>query len=457
MKLTLIGTGNGAEDLSLGAFFAIRKAETVLLEAGDPVAALLEREGISFKETEKNTDVHKKAEAVLSLSKGGAVCYLVRGAVYEDPTCKHILTLFPEAEVLPGVSRAAKVLCGGAESMYTAVFAGEIGKESRFTLPLAVYGIADAETAAKVKERLVTLFGEKTEVLFFGKEVKKIPLSALSDAFSGEECALYLSSQAYLTKERYDFYDVVHLVRLLRAENGCPWDRVQTHESLRQNLIEEAYELVNAIDKKDVDNMEEETGDVLLQTAFHGVLAEEAGSFDIDDVTTRLCKKLIFRHSHVFGEDKTASAEEALAVWNRNKLVEKKQKTAAETLFDLPAGLPQLVRAEKTKHRSAKVNFDWKTEEGAIAKLKEEILEVEEAVKEGNAAHTEEECGDLLLAAACVVAHLGLHPELCLKAGVDKFQNRFAVMESLILADGKKMTDLSDEEYDGYWKLAKKR
>lgn len=467
MKLTVIGMGTRAEDCTLAAYEAIQNAELVLVKTEkNHIAAFLKERGIAYGtldsvyEKSRNFDSLNKnlASAALTAAKTANTCYLVDGALAEDRSVKILLNKRKPITFIDGVSKLSQVLQCTGDLTYTAVSAYDVEENARFTLPLAVYDVDTAFTASEVKLHLSNLFGEETPVYFcVDGSVKQMLLYEIDRVKSyGTGATLYLPKAEFLSKQRYDFYDLVEIIRMLRLPNGCPWDREQTHESIRQNMIEEAYELVNAIDSGDADNLEEESGDVLMQSAFHAVMAKEEGSFDIDDVTTRVCKKLIFRHSHVFGTEKTTSAEEALAIWNRNKKVEKSQKLASETLLDLPTCLPQLLRAEKTKSRAAKVNFDWKTFADVMAKLKEETAEVEEAVQENNPDRIREECGDFLLAAACVVSHLGLHPEMVLKEGTDKFVRRFTNMEKRILADGKKMGELTDEEYDAYWTLSKK-
>ena len=247
------------------------------------------------------------------------------------------------------------------------------------------------------------------------------------------------------------------MLRLLRAPDGCPWDRVQTHESIRSNMIEEAYELVDAIDSGDDSKILEETGDVLMQGAFHTVLADERGAFTPDDVTSAVCQKLIFRHSHIFGKDRATDEASALSVWDRNKAEEKGQKTPSDTVRDVPSAFPAVLRAQKVAKRAAKFGYDFRDAAEASEKVKEELGELLAAVAEGDKAHISEEAGDLLFAAVNVGRLAGADCEESLQESTRKFVRRFCETDRLLAADGKRMQDLSPEELWRYYEEAKKR
>ncbi len=259
-----------------------------------------------------------------------------------------------------------------------------------------------------------------------------------------------------MNTKKYTTQDLLEIIRTLRSENGCPWDKVQTHDSIKKSLIEESYEAIDALDAKDDRMFANELGDVLMQVAFHSVLAEERGAFGYDDVVYEICNKLITRHTHVFGNDKSADAEEALAVWEKNKKKEKGLKTDTDTLRDVPHSLPALMRAEKVQKKAAAVNFDWDNIDGAVDKLYEEIDEVKEAVRSGDAECIDEEIGDMLFAAVNVSRFAGVCPETSLSAATAKFINRFAKMEELAAADGTKLSELDAKQLEFLWQNAKK-
>ena len=261
------------------------------------------------------------------------------------------------------------------------------------------------------------------------------------------------------------------LVRLL-APDGCPWDRVQTHESLRKNMIEEAYEAVDAIDSGRPERMADELGDVLLQVFFHAALAERDHEFTLNDITDNLCRKLISRHSHVFGEDTAASPDDVLSVWEKNKNKEKGHTKAAQTLADVPEGLPALMRADKLQKRAAKVGFDWPDASGALDKIFEELREVSEAMTEAELpteakihpetnpeaySKVEEEVGDLLFATVNYARLIGIDPELALTTANRKFVRRFAAVEQMADESGRELTQMSLADMDVLWDKVKEK
>ncbi|MCD7887165.1 MAG: nucleoside triphosphate pyrophosphohydrolase [Clostridiales bacterium] len=256
----------------------------------------------------------------------------------------------------------------------------------------------------------------------------------------------------YKQKEHYDLNDFREIIAILRHPGGCPWDGAQTHHSIRRNLLEEAYELAEGIDREDLDLMEEELGDVLMQVLFHASIEEDAGHFDIDDVADRACKKLIFRHPHVFAARQVEGTEEVLVNWEELKREEKHQSSYTDTLNAVARTLPALWRAEKLQSKAAKAKFDWPDISGAVDKLRDEHAEVEEALAEGDQAHIAEEIGDLLFAAVNLARWSGVDPEDALNATCEKFIRRFARMETAAEGD---LADLSLDEQLALYRQAK--
>lgn len=254
------------------------------------------------------------------------------------------------------------------------------------------------------------------------------------------------------SKKTYTFSDLIDIMKVLRGDNGCPWDKAQDHQSIKYALLEEACEAMESLDKKEPDNFADELGDVLLQVVFHSQIASENGTFTIDDVLYHVCNKLITRHTHIFGDDITSNSAEALDVWEANKKAEKGLKTQTEIMRDVCSYLPQLIRAEKVQKKAAKVGFDWDSIDGAYDKLKEEINEL-------NAAKTqkelEEEFGDLLFSCVNVARFLKVNPEEALKKATDKFVDRFESVEKMATESGKSLEDMTLEEMDKLWDKAK--
>lgn len=258
-------------------------------------------------------------------------------------------------------------------------------------------------------------------------------------------------------KDNYNFYDLVEILRVLRQPGGCPWDAEQTHESIRRNLIEETYEVIEAIDKKDSELLCEELGDAILQVVFHAQIEQDAGGFDIDDVCDGICKKLIIRHPHVFGDVIADTTEEVLANWDAIKMQTKSQKTQAEVLDSVSHALPALVRSHKVQHKASKCGFDWKDVQGALDKLSEEVSELKEAVASSDKQACFDELGDVLFSAVNVSRFIDVEPEHALSSSCDKFIARFAKVEDLAISRGIDMKSATLEELDAIWDEVKKQ
>lgn len=253
-------------------------------------------------------------------------------------------------------------------------------------------------------------------------------------------------------KDRYGFEDLVAIMALLRSPEGCPWDWEQTHESIRRNFIEEVYEAVDAIDRKDDANLREELGDVMMQVVFHARIAQEGGRFDINDVADEVCKKLILRHPHIFGDVSADTADEVVKNWDAIKRVEKGQTSTAQTMREVPRSLPALLYADKMQGRAKKGGFDWPDRSGALQKLEEETAALRRAAESGRG--VEKELGDLLFAAVGVGRLAKADPEEALYRASQRFLERFAFVEQQA---GAPLDTLAESELEALWEQAKKQ
>ena len=253
------------------------------------------------------------------------------------------------------------------------------------------------------------------------------------------------------SKNNYTFDDLIDIMKVLRSENGCPWDKAQDHQSIKYAMLEEACEAMESLDKKDADAFADELGDLLLQVVFHSQIGDENGTFNINDVLYHICNKLVTRHTHIFGDDRTNDPVQALEVWEKNKKVEKGLKTQTEIMRDVCSYLPQLIRAEKVQKKAANVGFDWDNYCGAYEKLVEESKELDDAVKKCAKEKIEEEFGDLLFSCVNVARFLKINPEEALKKATDKFINRFEKVETLATDEGKNLSDMTLDEMDKLW------
>lgn len=253
------------------------------------------------------------------------------------------------------------------------------------------------------------------------------------------------------------FEKLVEIMAKLRGEGGCPWDKAQTHESLKPFLIEEAYEVIDAIDLKNPEVLKEELGDLLLQIVFHSRIAEEEGSFNIYDVIESICEKMIRRHPHIFGGEKAETPEEVLKNWEDIKKEEKDFSSYAESMSELPEQLPALMKAYKVQEKAARVGFDWENVYGAFSKVQEELQEIQEVYKSEKSEKIKEEIGDLLFAVVNVARFLKVDPELALRDATKKFIRRFKYIEDEAKKQSKDLRKMSLEEMDILWEEGKNK
>lgn len=268
--------------------------------------------------------------------------------------------------------------------------------------------------------------------------------------FSKKGCRRSKIVLDFLCKESYDLRDFVALVSYLRSPRGCPWDQVQTHESIRRNFLEETYEACEAIDAGDLVHMREELGDVLMQVLFHTDIEREAGHFDIDDVADAACKKLVYRHPHVFRCDEPDAPD-----WDTMKQRERAQTTTAEAMDSVARSLPALWRCDKIQAKAAKTGFEWPDVHAALDKVDEETRELRAAVASGDTEAIGDELGDLLFAAVKVARFAGIDPEQAAHAACEKFIRRFAAMETAAANDGTALEQCTLEQMLTLWQQAK--
>jgi tetrapyrrole methylase family protein / MazG family protein len=247
---------------------------------------------------------------------------------------------------------------------------------------------------------------------------------------------------------------LLKIMARLRGPGGCPWDREQTHQSIRHNLIEECYEAIDALDEKKMDAFRDELGDLLLQVVFHAQMASEGGTFDFDAVAKSISDKLVHRHPHVFGNAQARNSAEVLQQWEAIKKSEKKA-TSIVHVEDLPKHLPALLKADKVQRKVARVGFDWKRVDDVIAKVEEEVREVKRALASKKRKHVEEEVGDLLFAVVNLARFKDLQAEELLNRSTTKFIKRFQQIEKAVHVSGRRLEDCTLKELDALWESAK--
>lgn len=468
-KIVLIGLGCAEGDITLNALNVIKNAKCVVARTGDAISfKTLKSQNVNaitlddiYKKSRNFDTLNKNlAKSVIELAKNSDVVYAVDGSVTEDASCKEILKKYKNVEVYAGVSATSKCLerLKISETSVNGVSAYDYINGLKISFPAVIYAIDNRQVAGEIKLLLSDLIGEEREIFVSNlNSDKKIKVYEL-DRLDGYDysTAIYVENKHFLQKQRFDFSDLVEITKALRAENGCPWDREQTPKTIEKNLIEETYELIDAIESDDDGMIIEEIGDVMLQTAFYVIFGEECGRYTFYDVLSGICSKLISRHTHVFGTDKASDALSALDTWNKNKAVEKGYANGTEYLKSVPKNFPAVMRAQKVGSRAGKQGFDFNDYTEVITKVYEEIEEIKQAVKNGNPEEIKKECGDLLFSVVNLVRKLDVDGETALNISTEKFINRFSSLEKTVESKGLKMKDLTQVELDKIYDELKK-
>ena len=403
------------------------------------------------------------AERLLEAAKAQDVVYAVPGRGI-SPELAQLLQEKAALIQLPGSGYAQAALCalGMAQAMGVSVYpASSLPKSLDAYRPYVVEEIDTPITAGEVKLALAEFWPDEWPIHVgmmdeTGRyQMKTIPLYELDrqPRYRADFVAC-VPEAAFSDLDRYDYRGLMQVMQRLRAPDGCPWDREQTHQTLKKDLLEECYEVFDAIDRQDDEALCEELGDVLLQVAFHAQLAEEQSRFTNRDIATGIVNKLVYRHPHVFSDGRADTSDAVLVKWEQLKKKEKHFETQTDVLNAVPKGFPALVRSYKVQKKAAQVGFDWDSAEEAFPKLVEETEELRSAMQNGG--NIAEEMGDLLFAAVNVARLLKLDPEFLLAAATDKFTSRFAAMEGLALARGMKLEDMTLKDMDVLWDEVKK-
>jgi tetrapyrrole methylase family protein / MazG family protein len=482
-KISIIGLGAGDLDqLPLGVYKRLKEDQNLFLRTKEhPVVAELEQEGLQFQSFDAIYEKHDQfedvyeeiTETLLSEAEKEPVIYAVPGhPLIAERTVQLLLERGPE--------RNTEIEIGGGQSFLDAMFQAlaidpiegfqlldgtELSKESLLLKSHTIIGqVYDSFVASEVKLTLMEKLPEEYEVYIVtsagsrDEVIKKVPLYELDREMElSNLTSVYIppvEEEQILYK---DFSKLRGIISILRGPNGCPWDKKQTHQSLKKYLIEEAYELIEAIDNDDIDHMIEELGDVLLQVMLHAQIGEDEGYFTIDDVIEGVSAKMVRRHPHVFGDKTAENEEEVMKNWQEIK--EQEKGGAVKSLLEgAGKGLPNLLKAYELQKEAAKVGFDWKTAAPILDKVKEEIEELSsEITQKGQQEDIQLEYGDLLFALVNFARHYDINPEEALFKANQKFMRRFAYIEQRAEENGKSVDSYNLEELDAFWDEAKKQ
>lgn len=472
--IQIIGLGAGSvDDLTLKAHKALNEnIPTFTRTDRHPIIKeLKEKFDIKsfddfFEKYETFDEVYEKiTDNILELvEKHSIINYCTAGSpYYGDIVTKKLLNEYKDKIniiIIDGMSFLDKCIKLSGFSDYKSIKILDCLETDEFSFDInslnIITQVYDSEMASLLKLKLMEAFPDDSSILkidVLEENVNKMPLFMLDQeknyGFSTYFCILPIEISENTV---YNVTNLCRIVKILRGPDGCPWDRKQTHESIRQHVIEEAYEVVDAIDNDDIDNLIEELGDLLFQVVFHAEIGSEDGYFNLNDIVTNLCNKMYTRHPHVFGEVKAGNVDEALESWETSKQKEKNLDTYTDNLKNVPKALSPLSRSYKIQKRAAEVGFDWPDVEGAILKIKEELFEFIEEYNENNSKEMEEEFGDLLFALVNFARFQKINPDVALNKTINKFIKRFEYIETHSKKDLKEMTL---EEMDELWEKSK--
>lgn len=480
--IKIIGLGPGApEALTVGALRLLKNSKNIFFRTEiHPTVDFIKEEGIEFETFDKyyNTlenfdDVYKSiAEDLIKKHEElGDLIYAVPGhPLVAEISVTNLIKLCEknniEYEIVPAVSFIDAMMdrlkidpMEGLKIIDAFDINNQILDKRIGTIITQVY---NQFIASEVKLKLLERYNDETKIIFVRaagvegvESIREIPLYELDM----QEDIDYLTS-VYIPKDinnKKDIYDLITIVDILRGDYGCPWDREQTHESLRNAIIEEAYEVAEAIDKVDDDALIEELGDVLLHVIFHAAIGREEGYFELSDIISGICDKMVFRHPHIFKDEDVNSSKEVEENWEELKREEKGFETLTEELEAVCRALPSLLRADKVQKKANSVGFDFENVEDASNKVIEELREVLEVYKSENKDRITEEVGDLLFACVNVARFLKVDEEKALNKTTDKFIKRFKHIEETALKKNLKLTEMTLKEMDELWEEAKKQ
>ncbi|MDK0686734.1 nucleoside triphosphate pyrophosphohydrolase [Clostridium perfringens] len=478
--LKIMGLGPGAyEALTIGALKELKNNKNIYFRTEKhPTVDFLKDEGIKFEsydhayeKYDSFDDVYKyiAEDLITKIKDDEDLIYAVPGhPLVAEKSVVNLIELCKENniqyEVLPAVSFVDAMMealqvdpIEGVKIIDAFDMKNQILDKRVGTIITQVY---NNFIASEVKLRLLEGYEDDTEIIFVRaagveglESIRKIPLYELD----WQEDIDYLTS-IYIPKDlgnKKDFQDLLDIIETLRNPGGCPWDREQTHESLKSALLEECYEVIDAIENEDEDALIEELGDVLLQVVFHASIGKEDGYFDIMDVIGGISNKMINRHPHVFGNEEANTSEQVLVNWDEIKKEEKGIKTLTEEMKNIAKSLPATTRAYKVQKKAKKVGFDWDNVNCAMDKVKEELNEIKEVYNCEDKSIIEGEVGDLLFACINVARFLEVDGELALDKTIKKFIKRFSYIENEAIKNNKNLKDMTLEEMDKLWEEAK--
>jgi tetrapyrrole methylase family protein / MazG family protein len=480
--IEVLGLGAGdLEQLPFGVYKKLMKADHVYLRTKEhPVITELVQEGFGFTSFDSIYEKHDQFEEVyqeivqklLEKAKAEQVIYAVPGhPLVAERTVQLLLEYGPKEDI--------DIIIGGGQSFIDAIFQslkidpvdgfqlldGTLLKSSQLQIDQHIFisQVYDQFVASNIKLTLMERLPDDYEVVIVtaagsrNERIERVPLYELDRKVTLDNLtSVYVPPVQDEQIMLKNFSKLREIIAVLRGPNGCPWDKEQTHESLKKYLIEETFEVIEAIDSGDIDHLIEELGDVLLQVMLHAQIGEDEGYFAIEDVIEVLSEKMIRRHPHVFGDKKAENSKEVLRNWQEIKKQEKGERESS-LLEGISKSMPNLLRAFEIQKKAAKVGFDWQEITPALEKVKEELEEFENEIKQANFVDAKKEFGDILFAIVNIARFLDINPEEALFGTNEKFIRRFQFIEERVKKSGKSVEEHSLEELDQFWDEAKSK
>lgn len=457
--ISIVGLGYGSiDDLTIKTFKMLKEAKNVFVNNLEySIVNSLKEEGVVFKDyKELLVNIEKYSE----LDEN--TVYAVWGNTFEND---EVIIRFKEKNINYNLYEGY-----GIEAFLERCIGEKVGdiitlnpcNISKWNIDkrksFIITDLISEKDINKVKSELLKVYYKDTDIYHIKAGSNKIEAKYRIDDIDkieglDEQSLIYVKENS---KGKKDIHDLMAVIEVLRGENGCPWDKEQTHDSIKKDIVEESYEVLDAIDNENVEGIIEELGDVLFQVLFHASLGREEEEFSLLDITDGISNKMIYRHPHVFGNTSVNSTEEVLVNWDELKKNEKNFESLSDELTGVAKALPALIRAKKIQKKAKKVGFDWDDVSGAFDKVKEELNEVIDVYKEGKVSRIKEEIGDLLFSCVNVSRFLSVDPEEALNLTTDKFINRFSYIERRAKELSSNLEEMSLEDMDKLWDEAKK-
>ena len=459
--ISVVAMGTKMGDLTLDGLTAINNADVVVAKSNKThVATTLASLQVDFEscddvyqDTDDFDQLNQQIVArLVKYSTQGDVAFCIYGDGHDDSTVEALFQANVPCQIVSGVSVLGSLNKGYCDDYKVYTAQSFVAQKYPSNDNVLIKNVDDVLLAGEVKLKLLDCFDYDTQVLFFNQEGSKtITVEEVDRQSYNYQTSLFVTKRPLTQRKVHHYTDLLQVLTVLRGRNGCEWDKAQNHQTIKRNMVEEAYELVNALDKWDIENVIEELGDVLMQVAFHVDMAMDDGEFTATEVYSYVCNKLISRHPHVFGNVVANDVQTALNSWDSVKQQQHNTQTLVAKLDDIPNSFPSLLKTQKTQSRASKHGYDFESYQQAKQKVAEELAEFENAP----ANQKEMEGGDLLFAVVNLLRLADVDCETALLKSCAKFVNRVKSCERLLAQQGATLKQLNQQQFDQLWQKVK--